>query len=66
MIEKNYPVLLRFKKNGIKLILDVKYMGGFYFEQYIITREESSGYVFELFKTIFESEAIEYFEKKCA
>ena len=62
MIEKDYPVLLRFNINKkLYLILDVKYIGGYYFENYIVTLENGYGYINVLFESISEREAIEKF-----
>lgn len=66
MIEKDYPVLLRFDyKSNLQLILDVSYKDGFYFEKYIVMCSNESGYYNELFSSILESEALSKYESFC-
>lgn len=66
MNDKDYPVLIKFDvRSRMQLILDVKYQNGFYFEQYVIVCENSSGFYHELFKTIRLDEAEARFEQYC-
>lgn len=66
MIEKEYPVLLKFHcKYKIQLILDVKYINGFYFEQYQVVRDGGAGYVHVFHSTVYKRAAEERYEKIC-
>jgi lipocalin len=60
MMQKDYPVLLRFTANA-QLVLDVKYKNGFYFEHYVVLRQQKE-YMHELYSSIFKSNAERYFE----
>lgn len=59
-IEKDYPVLIGFKHN-LRLVLDVKFIDGYYFERYEVLRKEGD-YMHQLFVSIFRAEAERFFE----
>lgn len=66
MLDKDYPILLKLNIHSkIRLMLDVKYHNGFYFEQYVILVENTGGYFHELYTTVMERRAHEKFEKYC-
>lgn len=66
MLDKDYPILLKFHtRSKIRMMLDVKYLNGFYFEQYVILAENPGGYFHELYTTVMERIAHEKFERYC-
>lgn len=66
MLDKDYPILLKFHIHSkITLILDVKYINGFYFEQYQVVCDNGHGYMHVFHSTVYEREAAERYEKTC-